>query len=224
MLTALGGSAAWSAGDPGSTTVALWRLNEPAGARVAVDASGHGNNGTVGSSVVTGEAFRNGTGYRFPYTRPQAPPPRPERLVVVPDSAMLDPGRADYTVTLRYRTTHGFGNIVQKGQARTPGGNWKIQAPHGIVQCQFRGSEGRVTVGSRRALDDGDWHTVRCQRTAHRVVMTVDGTVVMTRLGTTGSIANGKPLTIGGKRDCDQVTVGCDYFVGMIDFVRVQRG
>ena len=30
------------------------------------------------------------------------------------------------------------------------------------------------------------------------------------------------PLTIGGKVDCDQVKVTCDYFAGDIDWVRIE--
>jgi hypothetical protein len=52
--------------------------------------------------------------------------------------------------------------------------------------------------------------------------MTVDGSVVARLTGPTGSIANTWPLSIGGKYECDQINVTCDYFVGDIDWVRIE--
>lgn len=81
-------------------------------------------------------------------------------------------------------------------------------------------------MNSGVALNDGAWHTVRCERTADRVAMTVDaGTgaqITRRALGITGNIANASPLTIGGKASCNQTTVTCDYFTGDIDFVSIQ--
>ena len=52
--------------------------------------------------------------------------------------------------------------------------------------------------------------------------MTVDGTVVARLTGPTGSISNNWPLSIGGKYDCDQINVTCDYFAGDVDWVRIE--
>jgi hypothetical protein len=52
--------------------------------------------------------------------------------------------------------------------------------------------------------------------------MTIDGTVTHTTFGKTGIISNNVPLTIGGKSQCDQVTITCDYFAGDIDSVLIQ--
>ena len=52
--------------------------------------------------------------------------------------------------------------------------------------------------------------------------MTVDGVVRDIRSGTTGTIANTRPITIGGKLNCNQVDITCDYFVGDIDYVRIE--
>jgi hypothetical protein len=54
------------------------------------------------------------------------------------------------------------------------------------------------------------------------VVMTVDGVVTGRNTNPTGSIANNKPLVIGGKLNCDQVNITCDYFAGDIDYVKLQ--
>lgn len=207
-----------------TTTVGLWNMNEKAGSKVLVDSSGNGFNGTIGTSVVAGATFNGATGHRFPYIKPNTPPANPQHIDQVPDNATLRPGTSDFAVTVRYRTTENFGNILQKGQAGGTKGYWKFQQPKGIVSCLFRGASGSKSVNSGVALNDGQWHTVRCERTATKVVMTIDGVKKRTGTGPTGAITNTFPLTIGGKGTCDQVSVTCDYFVGDIDYVRIEKG
>jgi hypothetical protein len=77
-------------------------------------------------------------------------------------------------------------------------------------------------VSSKRSLNDGQWHVVRCERTATQVVMTVDGVVTMRVRHATGMISNNVPLTIGGKLNCDQISITCDYFAGDIDYVTIE--
>lgn len=205
-------------------TVAYWAMNESPGARTMKDGSGNGRTGTIGREVRTGTRVDGATGYRFDRLEPDTPPTHPQHLVTVPDSSALDPGDRDYAVTVRLRTTGKFGNIVQKGQATTSGGNVKVQIPNGIVQCLYRGSVTTLLVSSKRRLNDGRWHTVRCERTAAGVTMTVDGAVEARKSGRTGRIANSWPVSIGGKTKCDQVKVGCDYYVGDLDWIRLEAG
>ena len=205
--------------------VAVWQMNEQAGARTMQDSSGNGIDGTIGSDVVAGTALSGGgTGYRFTYVRPNQPPANPERLVQVPHDNRLNPGTGEFAVEVRLRTTHSFGNVIQKGQAGARGGYFKFQAPSGKISCLFRGSAGSSTASSGSVrINDGAWHTVRCERTASSVVMTVDGVVTGRNRNATGNIANTRPLTIAGKLNCDQVEVTCDYFAGDIDYVRIDR-
>ena len=115
-----------------------------------------------------------------------------------------------------------YGNFMQKGQSTSNGGQIKVQGPGGIVQCLFKGADGtRVGTGSPTALDDGLWHTVQCVHTETQVKEFVDGVRVAVKNGATGPINNKQPFTIGGKHNCDQVTITCDYFSGDIDYVRV---
>jgi hypothetical protein len=115
--------------------VAVWQMNEAAGSRTMVDSSGNGINGTIGSDVETGIAFSGGIGYRFPNVVPNQPPANPERLVQVAHRSALNPSSGDFAVEFRMRTTRSFGNVVQKGQAGTPGGNVKFQQPNGKISC-----------------------------------------------------------------------------------------
>jgi len=205
--------------------VAIWQMNEPAGSQVMVDSSGNGLDGVIGANVQEGTALAGGgTGYRFPYLRPNTPPSDPEHLAVMPHSNALNPGTGDYAIEFRMRTTHSFGNVVQKGQAGAKGGYWKFEQPKGKIVCLFRGSAGSsaASAGSTVRVNDGNWHTVRCERTASMVTMIIDGVVTGRNRNATVTNANTRPVTIAGKGNCDQVEITCDYFSGDIDYVRIE--
>ena len=201
--------------------VALWRMNESSGARTMVDSSGNGLRGSIGREVQTGVRVNGATGYRFERLDPDTPPTHRGHVITVPDTDELDPGERDFAVTVRLRTTHKFGNIIQKGQATVSGGNFKMQIPNGIVQCMYRGSKGTILLSSTRRLNDGYWHTVTCERTSSAQRLIVDGSTLAKRSGWTGRIANSWPVSIGGKTACDQVEVGCDYYAGDLDWVEI---
>ncbi len=125
---------------------------------------------------------------------------------------------------MRLRTTNKFGNVVQKGQAGAKGGYWKIQLPQAEPACLFRGPGG-VTNAVRakgKPLNDGGWHTIRCVATPAEVKMWLDGVYIGRNGGSTGDIVNNQPVYIGGKGNCDQVKITCDYFGGDIDYVRLE--
>jgi hypothetical protein len=204
--------------------VALWEMDETAGARTMYDDTGHGLNGTIGREVATGTRVSGATAYRFSKLEPDTPPARPRHLVTVPDKSALDPGERDYAVMIRLRTTYQFGNIIQKGQATVSGGSFKMQIPNGIVECLYRGAHGTIIVRSTRKLNDGRWHTVGCERLDESVELWVDGSRVARKYGHTGRISNSWPVSIGGKTDCDQVDVGCDYYAGDLDWIQINAG
>src|SRR5207247_7179972 len=134
-----------------------------------------------GSAVQTGYKVGSVLAYHWVFASPTKPPPKPERLVQA-KSDSLNPGSGTYTVTLRYRTTKHFGNIVQKGQAGSSGGYWKIENPNGNLTCVFRGTNSsgnfvRREVVSPSVLSDGAWHVARCARTGTGVTLTIDGKV-----------------------------------------------
>jgi hypothetical protein len=207
-----------------TTPVAIWEMNEASGATVMADSSGNGLNGRIGNEVRVGWTVDGATGYRFERLTPNTPPAHPEHLVTVPHSELLNPGTRDFAVTIRTRQTAKFGNIIQKGQSGAKGGYFKFQNPRGTVQCLFRGSLGSNGIGSPQPLNDGLWHTIRCERTATQVIMSVDGVVVRRHNGATGNIANTWPLSIGGKVNCDQIEVTCDYYAGTIDRIQIDVG
>jgi Laminin G domain len=203
-----------------ATTVALWNMNEGAGATVMTDNSGQGLNGSIGSDVVPGTSTDTGRGYRFP-----APPDRGKHdshLAVVPDSPALDPGTGNLSVTVRLRTGAGNQNIVQKGQANISGGYYKIDMVQGVPICLFRDINNATSAKKwTKPIWDGHFHTIRCARQGKVVSISVDGAPARTNVRAIGSVANSKSLSIGGKLYCNPPAVGCDYFVGAIDSVEI---
>jgi hypothetical protein len=209
-----------------TSVLADWRMNEPTGATTMTDSSGNGITGDIGDEVVTGVSVDGAVGYRFARLVPNTPPAHPEHNVLVAHDDRLQPaGRAEFVVEVRMRTGNKFGNLVQKGQATSRGGYWKIQLPQAEPSCLFRGPTGITNAVRARGLplNDNRWHVVRCEVTPTEVRLYVDGAFIGRNRGTTGRIANTQLFSIGGKYNCDQVTVTCDYFGGDVDYVRIER-
>ena len=93
------------------------------------------------------------------------------------------------------------------------------------MACTFSGSEGIAGVWLTNMVADGNWHSITCARVGDTVAAAVDygtpGWQVNAVTLPTGDIHNSKPLTIGGKIDCDTLGDGCDSFVGDMDSVTV---
>lgn len=210
-------------GAAGSTIVADWQMDEPAGATVLVDHGPLGIDGAIGSSVVTGAIVDGAVAHRRSQVDPDGSPVDHGRLAVVDPDDRLNPGSGDFAVSLRLRTSSPQGNVVQKGQALAEGGYVKVDMDEGRIACLYLGSAGSAHVRSPASIADGAWHEVRCVRTDDEVVMVLDGLVVSRRAAVTGTVANDWPVTIAGKGSCNQVTVGCDYFSGDLDRVVLDR-
>jgi hypothetical protein len=101
-MAVMGGGLVFAA-TASAATLADWEMNEASGAKVMVDSSGHVS-GTIGSAVKTGVNTMGATAYEWAFTSPTAPPAKPQRLVQA-NSATLNPGASNYTVTIRYKTT-----------------------------------------------------------------------------------------------------------------------
>lgn len=227
------------AGAAATYTVALYDMNESANATTMIDSSGNGLHGTIGDEVTQPVTFTDstgatGTGHRFAVLLPADPDqPRPEHINLVPDDPQLDPDAQDYAITIRFRKTYSFGNIIQKGQNQTVGGYFKIEMPGETASCLFKdstGVTGGVTTPAGINVRDGNWHVLRCERNRNEVLLFVDGVQVAKTGATLGTIANNRPLSIAGKSNCNPFptdgseSVTCDYFIGDIDYVRLEKG
>jgi Concanavalin A-like lectin/glucanases superfamily len=216
-LTAIGlATIAMTVSAPGAqaaTVTALWHMGD-AGA-VMTDASGHGVTGTL-TNVATGQPGAVGHAFGFA-GRPS--------YVDVANTAALNPGTAAFTVAARVRLATrpsaavGDFDIIRKGLASTPGGDWKVEIlQSGRAFCLFKGSAGQVSVTGGPNLANNRWHSISCRRTSTGVRLIVDGTTY-TKTGATGSIANASSTLIGAKS-----TTGEDQYAGLLDEVSVSTG
>ncbi|MDW3216709.1 MAG: PKD domain-containing protein [Ilumatobacteraceae bacterium] len=232
-LVALPASTA-SAVDPTlMPVIANYQMNESSGAAKMDDSGPNDLDGSIGSLVSTGVGTGGATGYRFNAVSPTQIPADTERLVTVPDNDALDFGTSDFAVEFRYRSTVSWGNIVQKGQNTTVGGYFKFEQPNGYMTCLIKDVDGDTLGASaphepQFKTNDGDWHTIRCEKTQNRVRLFVDGvraaqTTKSDPNDFVQSVSNTKVLSIGGKYSCDQIEVSCDYFNGNIDYVKIEK-
>ncbi len=210
-----------------SALVARWELNESASASVMADSGPLDLDGAIGDEIVTG-----GGSYVWSVVDPTGYPATDERLVIVPDAAALNPGLDNFEIEMRYRSAGNYGNIVQKGQNGSPTGFWKFEHPWGRPSCAFKDDTGllKAVIGDIET-NDGQWHVIRCELDRdfgdHGIIRVfVDGAIdkVNVLKEPLGPIANDRPLALGGKAQCNQMSVFCDYFWGEIDYIEIRSG
>ena len=199
------------------TSVAVWAMNETSGT-VMNDSSGLANNGTL-KNIALGVPGVSGTGYGFNGTSSR---------VIVKNSASLNPGLANVTITVHVATTTLpalDSDLLRKGYKGTTGGDYKVEIVNvsgkAEARCYFRGTTAsyQKTVAVANLLN-GAYHTIICQKTATGVVMTVDSKVYK-HTKTLGSISNTSSLILGAYSSGK--TSG-DWFKGSLDEVSVSTG
>ena len=216
-----------------ASVIGNWPMNETSRPTMT-DTSGHGLNGYIGTSVTVHYPTGDG-GFAYHFTGPGNVQNR-ERLVLVNDNPMLDPGTGTYSVIVRFRTKLSQPNILQKGQSQDAGGYWKLVIHNGGPRCHYRDLNYNTKATdfgdappANAKVNDGKWHTVRCERDVDKVCLYLDegtpGALSHCIKGSVGNIDNKWPLSIGGKERCDpnRATTTCDYFTGDIDWVRIER-
>jgi hypothetical protein len=197
------------------TTAAHWGMNEPAGTGVMFDDSGNGNNGTWEDITATGSAYKfNGVSSR----------------VIVPDSPTLDPDTADFSYTVRFKTSSvpddrvGDFDLLRKGLGSSSGGYYKVELyPNSAntkarALCQAQGRSGAAKLVGSTNLADGVWHVITCEKRADVFNLVVDDVLIASQSVTIGSISNGAPLTIGAK------STGGDWYKGSMRMAAVAVG
>ncbi|TWG26859.1 LamG-like jellyroll fold domain-containing protein [Actinoplanes teichomyceticus] len=152
----------------------------------------------------------------------------PHVALQAPNSADLNPGTRNLAygaeVLLSPRSTSKGQNVVQKGYSKTSS-QYKLQidGAAGQPSCVLvdRRRPGIRIVRSSVSAADSRWHSVRCERVGVRFEIYVDDVVRgRTRVPAGLSVANNRPLSIGGKgafQDNDQ-------FNGVLDNVWVRIG
>ncbi len=219
VVATMSGGATVSAELP---VAARWEMNEGSSASTMRDAGPHDLDGEIGSAVGTG-----GGDYFWSQVSPTLPPAKPQRLVLVDHDWRLQPGDEEFEVSFRYKSNRPYGNVLQKGQNGAIGGYWKFEQPNGRMTCLFKDDTGRQrAVKAKTATNDSKWHTIRCTLRDDAIRIYVDGELdqINPLDSPLGTIGNTRPLSIGGKSNCNQITITCDYFVGSIDWVEIRQG
>jgi hypothetical protein len=201
--------------------IAKWEMNEGVNATVLRD-SANNFDGHIGKRVTP-----NG---RYHYFRQELRQDvKPQHIDYVPDNDYLDPSFSNFAVVVRFKwnnNRHDM-NLVQKGQGNPASGLFKMKTsvgnqPDGHIKCLFRGEvrDSQVESYGSGKLNDGEWHTVQCERTSQGTTMLVDDRVVDQNFNQPGSISNNYPIAIGGNSYCSKSNLDCNYFWGKIDYVR----
>jgi hypothetical protein len=219
---------------------AYWEMNETEGQML--DSSGNNNNGTPKNVVQGVEEDVDGDGLAestYVFNGLTINPSRVE----VPDADSLDPKANDIALTARVRVgvdnTHQMDDdsydVVRKGVVSTEGGDYKMEIKRtpdptiGRLHCLFRGiqddgTDDTVNRVARPDIVDGNWHTLRCEKTSDSVVATVDGRS-FTTTGSADTIDNASNVMVGAKSvilSRRGVERGDDVFDGSMDFVSIE--
>jgi hypothetical protein len=195
-----------------STTVALWHMDEPAGATVMTDSSGHGNNGTI-HNVVTGVTGKYKLAYRFRGAAYLG-------YVEVPNAPSLNPATSAVSISLWLDTTSlpssGDYDLVRKGAY--PGQEYKVELlQNGGINCEVLGSLAHVVVHGGSGLNNGAWHHIVCSSGSSGVKLSIDGTLAGSSTKVAGSISNTSPVEIGAHP-------GSDWYKGRLDEMSISVG
>src|SRR5436190_11815752 len=153
----------------------------------------------------------------------------------VPYSPALSPEDANVTVSVDVNTLSkpGTGDLDFDLVRAVPTGKmYKVELfPKngvGIAQCIFIGSLNgtatRITIKGTRKMNDGNWHTITCQKTATTVTLKTDGMVENSQNIQIGTIhlGKGKPFAIGYKPNT--TAGGADHYIGAMRNVSVTIG
>lgn len=236
-----------AAPDGGSDSVVLRYdfdagLVDDGGARYVPDLGGSDRRGIVvgavgGETLLEVVAREEGTGnaIRFPGQCEEPDPMNcPRVMIEAQGSADENPGERDFAVTVDFLMASnqdgavlGDQNVMQKGNFDDPG-QWKIEIDvQNRASCVFHhpGDDGAPIIARvQRAVNDGVWHTLRCERRGALLTILLDaGTGDDTRsieipAGDTVDITNDKTIRIGGQ----DVMASSDQFHGSLDDITVE--
>ena len=204
------------------TTVAAWSFNQPSGG-VVTDTTGRGH-----------DAQADPTAPFFSFSldpvlgRYVGLFEHDDGRVLIPASADLSPGSADFSIGITIKTVDDNGNTFQAGTTKPNQDFVKFEvadiyqhAISGIPRCHFTGDASLAVGGylilGPQPINDGRWHTIRCQKTANAIAMWVDGVVVNVRKVVIGTVdLSGSEWSIGGKYMPNMVTAPWDMFTGTV--------
>jgi Laminin G domain len=217
-------------------------LLDDGGARFVPDVSGADRRGLVVGSA-GGDALielverdeADGQAIQFPGRCEEADPMDcPRVMVEAEDSIDQDPGESDFAVSVDVLVpSNPTGpdaidqNVMQKGNFDDPG-QWKVEIDtqrRPICVFHYPDDAGSpIIVRVDRSIDDGGWHSLRCERIGNQLRLLLDDgkglnmRSVEIPAGHTVDISNPQPIRIGGQN----VQASADQFYGSLDNVSVE--
>jgi hypothetical protein len=191
--------------------VALWHMDEASGTTM-FDSAGQ-NDGTLTPSVTLGLPGLSGNAYGFDGS---------SSYVSVPSADSMNPGSGNFSFTIALQTTGTpppspeDWDLIRKGDITTAGGEYKMEFQStGQASCGFKGTHYAELVAGPQ-LNDGQWHTITCVKTATDIELIVDGETFSTP-ATVGPISNTAPVIIGSHP-------GADWYNGALDEAGISIG
>jgi hypothetical protein len=141
--------------------------------------------------------------------------------VLVPNATDLNAGSKTLTVTIMMKATAVPAtpdwDLIRKGVFTTAGGEFKVEyQPSGQGTCGFNTSTNYAELTAGPALNDGQWHTVQCVKTATNIQLIVDG-AKFTKTASLGTISNTVQVVVGSHP-------GAEFFRGLLDEASIQIG
>ncbi len=194
-----------------SGAVALWHMDETSGSTMNDSVGGH--DGTL-FHVQLGLPGTSGNAYGFNGST---------SYVSVPSGGNLNPGSAKVTVTIHLKSTGTplapprDWDLIRKGDFAPGGAEFKMEFQQtGQASCGFEGTAGYSELVAGPAINDGNWHTVKCVKTSSAIEVVVDGHT-FSQKASIGSISNSDPVVIGAHPNAD-------YYGGSLDEASIQLG
>ncbi len=190
-----------------ANVAALWHMDETSGSMMHDSVGSH--DGSL-RSVVLGQSGFSDRAYGFTGSS----------KVTVPSASDLNAGSNDITITIHLRATSVPSkpdwDVIRKGTVSSSGGEWKMEyQPSGKASCGFKGKKsGELTGGP--ALNDGDWHSIQCVKTASSIKLIVDGHTSSKSIKI-GTISNSAAIVIGSHG-------GSEFFQGSLDEASIRIG
>jgi concanavalin A-like lectin/glucanase superfamily protein len=199
------------ASSSGTGIVALWHMDETSGSTMFDSARTH--NGAL-HSIKLGLPGFAGLAYGFNGS---------SSYVSVPSASDLNPSASNITITIHLNTTGtpppppADWDVIRKGLYTTAGGEFKMEFQQtGKASCGFKGSGGYAELISGPAINNGQWHTIQCVKTASAIKLIVDGQT-FSQAANVGSIANTTSVVVGARP-------GSDWYKGSLDEASIQVG
>jgi Concanavalin A-like lectin/glucanases superfamily len=198
-------------------TVALWHMDD-LGATMT-DSAGH-HDGAL-HNVATGLPGFAGTAFGFNGASSYAN---------VPAASDLSAVDQDVTLTIRMKatvlppSTVEDWDLIRSAGGYFDGDEYKMEYyPDGSAHCAFKGNGAtgyKEVASTGPPLDDGQWHTIQCVKTATQVQTVVDG-VVFAKSAQIGTITITSGIVAGAHSGTDGIGTS-EFFNGALDEASLQ--